>query len=60
MSKRKTVKELRDQADELMRQADALELERAIRIGKLIIKAEAENFEGITLESLIKEITKIN
>lgn len=60
MSKKKTAKELRLQAAELLQQAEALENERAAKIGKLIINLESENYEGVTLEVLIAKISKIN
>lgn len=59
MAKKKTPQELREQAKKLLEQAEEIENERAIRIGNLVIKYEANGFEGFTLETFRNEITKI-
>jgi hypothetical protein len=56
---KKTPEQLRAEAAALLERAKKLENERAIRIGNLIIKYEANSFEGFTLESLKNEISKI-
>lgn len=59
MSNKKTPGQLRAEAAALLKRAEKLENERAIRIGKLVIKYESSGFEGFTLEKLKNEIEKI-
>ncbi|MFZ6007209.1 MAG: hypothetical protein ACOYU2_06090 [Nitrospirota bacterium] len=58
MAKR-TAQELREQAKKLIEQAEKIENERAIKIGNLIIKYEAADFEGFDLEAFKKQIASI-
>jgi hypothetical protein len=55
---KKTAEQLRAEAAALLERAKKLENERATKIGKLIIKYEANGFEGFTLETLKNEIAK--
>lgn len=57
--KRKTPQELREQARQLLEQAQKIEDERATKIGNLVIKYEANGFEGFDPETFKKEIANI-
>jgi hypothetical protein len=47
---------LREQAKKLLTQADKIENERAVRIGKLVLKYAENNFADFELEKLKKEV----
>lgn len=56
---KKTPQELREQAKRLLEQAEKIENERATKIGNLVIKYEANGFEGFDPETFKKEIANI-
>ena len=55
----KTSQELRDRAEKLLEQAKKIEADRAEKIGRLVMKYEADDFKGFELEKFRVEISKV-
>ncbi|MBF0558843.1 MAG: hypothetical protein HQL08_08690 [Nitrospirae bacterium] len=53
---KKTARELREEAKRLLQQADKIENERAIKIGKIVLKHVDNNFKDFNLEAFKKEV----
>lgn len=59
MSKKvKTAAELRAEADKMLKQAEAIEAARAERIGRYVMKLEAQNWADVTIESFREGVAK--
>jgi len=52
----KDPKKLREQAKKLIEQAEKIENERAVRLGKMVLKYAENNFENFEIEKFKKEV----
>lgn len=52
-------KKLREQARKLIEKANRIEEEKAIRIGRCILKAAEKDFQNFTIEDIRKEVAHV-
>lgn len=55
----KSAADLREEAKKLLAKAELIESDKALKIGKLVLKHSAKNFEGFDLEKFKAEVQKI-